>query len=252
MREDFGSDPGYTQLESWLSTIGARHRDSVKAILAISAHWEEKQPTVHFGTRPGMLYDYYGFPPHTYHLKWPAPGAPDVAARLEELLQNAGFQTQRERERGYDHGTFVPLMLAFPEAWIPVAQVSLVSSLDPVLHVNLGRALEPLRDEGVLILASGMSYHNLRGLMSGGPTVASDSERFDAWLATTLAIADPAERRAALADWKRAPGALGSHPRSEHLVPVFVAAGAAGSDTGHRDFSEMLMGARVSGHVFGA
>jgi aromatic ring-opening dioxygenase catalytic subunit (LigB family) len=251
MKEDFGADPGYRRLEAWLAELGSRYKDSITSILVVSAHWEEDRPTVHFGAKPGMLYDYYGFPDHTYHLSWPAPGDPELAARIEGLLKTAGFEVGRETERGYDHGTFVPMMIAFPEAKLPVAQLSLVAGLDPATHLAVGRALESLRSEGVLIIASGMSYHNMRGFMSGNPAVAEASKRFDDWLAQAVAIADPEKRNETLAAWEKAPSARDCHPRSEHLLPLFVAAGAAGSDVGRREYSESLMGVRISSHVFG-
>jgi len=221
------------------------------ALLVVSAHWEEPKPAVHFGAAPGMLYDYSGFPPETYRLSWPAPGSPELAARVEELLRGAGFDTVRETERGYDHGTFVPLMVAFPEAEIPVAQLSLSERLDPAFHVELGRALEPLRDEGVLILTNGMSYHNMGGFFTGDPRARKASEDFDAWLTEAVALGDIEERKTRLAQWTEAPGGLASHPRSEHLVPLFVAAGAGGADPGRRDFSDIMMGVRVSAYAFG-
>jgi aromatic ring-opening dioxygenase catalytic subunit (LigB family) len=198
-----------------------------------------------------MLYDYGGFPPHTYQLKWPAPGAPDVAARVEELLESAGFTPGRELERGYDHGTFVPLMVAFPKADLPVAQLSLLRSLDPADHIKLGAALEPLRDEGVLIIASGMSYHNMRGFMSGDPRVGQSAKAFDDWLNQTVTLEDAADRNRRLIAWESAPSAREAHPRSEHLIPLFVAAGAAGTDLGRTDHHQQLMGVPISGHIFG-
>ncbi|MEI8094265.1 MAG: class III extradiol ring-cleavage dioxygenase [Spirochaetales bacterium] len=251
MKDAFGDPAPYNELEAWLVGVGQRFRKDVKALLVISAHWEERQPTVHFGKAPGMLYDYGGFPPHTYQLKWPAPGAPAVAARVEELLKAAGFSPGRETERGYDHGTFVPMMVAFPQADLPVAQLSLLRSLDPADHVKLGAALEPLRDEGVLIIASGMSYHNMRGFMSGDPRVAQTAKAFDDWLNATVALTDTAERNKRLIAWESAPGARDCHPRSEHLIPLFVAAGAAGTDLGRTDHNQDLMGVPISGHVFG-
>ncbi len=198
-----------------------------------------------------MLYDYGGFPDYTYKISWPAPGAPGVAKRVDELLLSAGFKTGREEKRGYDHGTFVPMMVAYPGAELPVAQLSLVRGLDPATHFSIGRALEPLRDEGVLIVGSGMSYHNMRGFMSGDPRVAETSRRFDDWLAETVAITDAEARREKLVDWQKAPGGLDSHPRSEHLVPLFVVAGAGGKDRGRVDYHDELLGVRVSSHVFG-
>jgi len=251
MKDAFGDPEHYDRLAAWLTQLGQRFHDRIRAILVISAHWEENQPTINFATAPGMLYDYGGFPDFTYQLKWPAPGAPDVAARVETLLKQAGFSPSREAERGYDHGTFVPLMVAFPKADIPVAQLSLVHGLDPVTHLKLGQALEPLRDEGVLILASGMSYHNMRGFMSRDPSVATTARKFNDWLNAAVSDSDPQVRNRKLAAWKEAPGALECHPRSEHLVPLFVAAGAAGNDLGRVDYTQDLMGVPVSGHIFG-
>lgn len=251
MKDSFGNDSGYDDLEAYLVKMGACYHGRIKSILMVSAHWEEARPTVHHGSNPGMLYDYGGFPEFTYNLKWPAPGDPALATRVDMLLRNAGFETRAELERGYDHGTFVPMMVAFPNADMPVAQLSLVTGLDPATHFAMGRALEPLRDEGVLIIGSGMSYHNMRGFMSGDGHAQASSKRFDDWLADTVAIADPELRRQALVHWKQAPDALACHPRSEHLVPLFIAAGAAGSDAGRRDYSGMLMGVHVASHVFG-
>ena len=246
-----GAAEEYGRLAAWLKDFGAGFKGRIRGILVISAHWEEARPTLHFGAKPGMLYDYGGFPPHTYQISWPAPGDPALAARAEELLLGSGITSGRETERGYDHGTFVPLMVAFPEATIPVAQLSLIRGLDPGAHFSLGRALAPLRDEGILIVGSGMSYHNMRGFMTGDPSVAAASKRFDDWLGETVAIADPEKRREALVGWTRAPSGLECHPRSEHLVPLFVVAGAAGADPGRRSFTGPLLGVTVSGHVFG-
>ncbi len=249
---DTGDEAGYKALASWLSRFGTvAEATGATSLLVVSAHWEEPRPTVHFGERPGMLYDYGGFPEHTYHIKWPAPGDPRLAARVEELLTAAGIKSSRELERGYDHGTFVPLMVAFPEPRLPVAQLSLIRGLDPVAHYELGQALETLRDEGVLIIGSGMSYHNLRAFFSGDESVAPISAAFDDWLERSVALADPRARRAALVNWMTAPYALECHPRSEHLLPLHVIAGAAGKDPGQVAYRGMLMGARISAIEFG-
>ena len=248
-----GDSEGYAALSAWLKGFGEELLASgARAILAISAHWEEGRPTLHFGERPGMLYDYGGFPGNTYHLKWNAPGDPALAARAETLLDAAGLRTAKEFQRGYDHGIFVPLMVAFPEPRLPVAQLSLVRGLDPVLHFEIGRALEPLREEGVAIVGSGMSYHNLRSFLSGDSSVGPASESFDAWLETSVGLADPEARREALVNWMTAPHALECHPRSEHLLPLHVAAGAGGKDPGRVAFRGSLMGAAISAVAFGA
>ena len=125
-------------------------------------------PTVQSAANPGMLFDYTGFPPHTYELSWPAPGNPALATRVQQLLGAAGIPSAADPKRNFDHGTFVPMLLVDPDATLPTLQLSLDRSLDPVRHIAIGRALAPLRDEGVLILGSGMSYHNMRGF--GRPT----------------------------------------------------------------------------------
>jgi aromatic ring-opening dioxygenase catalytic subunit (LigB family) len=251
MKESFVEGTGYAGLKVYLEELGAEFKGRIKSMLVISAHWEEPKPTLHFGAKPGMLYDYSGFPDYTYKITWPAPGDPALAGRAAALLSEAGIATSREDERGYDHGTFVPMMISFPEAKIPVAQLSLVSGLDPELHFRIGAALEALRDEGVLIIGSGFSYHNMRGFMSGDPRILAISKGFDDWLAEAVALADPGERRKRLVGWKKAPGALDCHPRSEHLVPLFIVAGAAGADRGRAEYRAELMGVRASSHRFG-
>lgn len=220
-----------------------------KALLVISAHWETPRPTLNVMARPGMLYDYYGFPEHTYRLTYPAPGAPELAPRVQALLKAAGFDSDLDDDRGYDHGVFVPLMLAFPEADIPILQLSLQQDLDPAQHLAIGKALEPLRDEGVLIIGSGMSFHNLRTLFGGRDDEAS--EAFDAWLTLAATASDPQVRDAQLSRWAEAPGARAAHPREEHLLPLMVAAGAAGADAGRRTYADHLMGKALSAFQFG-
>ncbi len=251
MKDAFGDPAAYNSLEAWLVALGTQYQNRVKAVLVISAHWEETVATVHVGAQPGMLYDYSGFPPESYHLQWPAPGNPALAEEVATLLAAAGFKTGREANRGYDHGTFIPLMLAWPKPTLPVAQLSLLRSLDPAEHFRLGQALEGLRDQGVLIIGSGMSYHNMRGFFGGGPSAKLASEQFDGWLRAAVECPDPAERQRRLVAWESAPSARDCHPRSEHLVPLFVVAGAAGNDPGRVDWSEILMGVAVSGVVFG-
>ena len=247
LEDAFGDGAGHERLRSWLVSMGETYKREIKAMLVVSAHWEEPVPTLHFGAKPGMLYDYGGFPDFTYRLSWPAPGSPELAARAEALLKAAGFETARETERGYDHGTFVPMMVAFPEASIPVAQLSLLEGLDPERHFEMGRALEPLREEGVLILGSGMSYHNLRAF---GPPGHSASRAFDAWLCETVTQGSE-QRTKRLSAWTQAPAARQAHPREEHLLPLMVAAGAAGADAGTVTYRGTLVGLQLSGHQFG-
>ncbi|RLD79700.1 MAG: dioxygenase [Bacteroidetes bacterium] len=251
MENAFGDTAGYARLKDYLSNFGNQFEKKIKAILVISAHWEEDLPTVHFGLNPPLLYDYYGFPESTYHLDWQAPGNPELAERIENLLNADGFTTKREYKRGFDHGTFVPLMIAFPAPQIPIIQLSLIKTLDPQVHINLGKAIEPLRNEGVLIVGSGMSYHNMRGFMSGDTSTIENSEKFDTWLTETVISPRVDKRNTALINWQKAPSALESHPRSEHLIPLFAIAGAAGNDTGIADYTGTLMGVKISGYKFG-
>lgn len=223
--------------------IGVRPR----AVLVISGHWEAQQPTVNIAERPKLLFDYYGFPEHTYRLKYPVPGAPELESRVRSLLEQAGFELGVETKRGLDHGVFVPFMLIYPGADVPIMQLSLQQSLDPAMHLALGRALAPLRDRGILIVGSGMSYHNLAAMFSGRGGDAALA--FDAWLAE--AVQDPAARDEKLIGWRNAPGGRESHPREEHLIPLMVAAGAADGDAGVRTFHESIAGKPISGFQFG-
>lgn len=157
-----------------------------KAVLVASAHWETRNgPTVTTSAAPPLLFDYYGFPPETYELTWPAPGYPALASRVKTLLDDDGFRTSQDGARGFDHGVFCPLKLTFPDADVPVVQLSLVEGLDPETHLAMGRALAPLRREGVLIVGSGMSFHNMGGFMSEDEAPKEASKEFDAWLAET-------------------------------------------------------------------
>ena len=198
-----------------------------KAVLVISGHWEESAFTVMASARPPMVYDYSGFPAHTYEVVYPAPGAPALAARVQALIASAGLPARLDPERGFDHGTFAPLVVMYPQADVPVIQVSMKTGLDPAEHLALGRALAPLRDEGILIVGSGLSYHNLRMF---GPQAKAPSQAFDTWLQDTLVTSTPAEREARLLQWASAPSARAAHPREDHLIPLMVTVGAAEFD----------------------
>lgn len=232
---------------AWLRGISASLPAEPSGLLVVSAHWEQPVPTVLASTAPPLLFDYSGFPPHTYELTWPAPGAPELAHRVRGLLEGAGFASAEDGRRGFDHGTFVPLKVAWPQPTIPTTQLSLVRGLDPAAHLRIGEALAPLRDEGVLIIGSGMSYHAMRGFMTARGN--ADARVFDAWL--TDACADPAQRDEALINWSAAPSGRASHPREEHLLPLHVCAGAARGETGRRVFTDEVMGVQVSAIQFG-
>jgi len=222
-----------------------------QAVLIISAHWESPSFTLMSHPRPPMLYDYYGFPPHTYDVVYPAPGSPQLADKVRAMIAAAGLPAELDAERGFDHGTFVPMAVLWPDASMPTVQLSLRTGLDPATHLALGHALAPLRDEGVLIIGSGLSFHNLRRF---GPPARVPSKLFDDWLQQTLVNSTPAEREARLLRWGAAPAARDAHPREEHLLPLMVAVGAAHADAGDCPYREegVFGGVVVSSFRFGA
>ena len=227
--------PGLEQLEASLQDIPKQIGVTPKAILVVSGHWEERDFTVMSSAAPPMLYDYYGFPAHTYQIQYAAPGAPLVASRVQELLARAGIQIKSDPLRGFDHGVFAPLYAAYPDANIPILELSMRSDYDPATHLTVGRALAPLRDEGVLIIGSGLSYHNLRQM---GKQARMPSHQFDEWLTNVVCRSTAEVRNQSLMHWSQAPSARLAHPVEDHLVPLFVAAGAAQDEVGERIYHE--------------
>ncbi len=196
------------------------------AILVVSAHWEEAPLTLGATETVPLLYDFWGFPQRYYDVTYPAPGAPELAASVRGLLSTSGRPTYDDPARGLDHGAYVPLVEMYPEADVPTLQISM-PTLDPMTLFEVGRKLAPLRDEGVLILGSGFTTHNLRLIdMSAASTVPAQgwSAEFDAWADEVIATGDVD----ALVDFRRqAPAAEVAHPRTEHFAPLFVSLGAA-------------------------
>lgn len=244
----FMDDPKgvWTGMEEFLRSLPHRLPEIPTAILVVSGHWETDGFAFTGAEKPGLIYDYRGFPPHTYEIRYDAPGAPEIARDAASLLGEAGLKASIDAERGLDHGVFVPLKVAFPDATIPVVEMSVDRDLDPELHLAAGRALAPLRDEGVLIVGSGMSFHNMRGY--GDPSFTVPSEAFDRWLSETVSSDDDA-RAAGLKGWAQAPAGRLSHPVEEHLLPLMVAAGAA-TGPGKRVYSEKVLETAISGFQF--
>lgn len=248
MKDQTGSI--YDELERSLRAIPGRLPLRPRAVLMISAHWEESEFTVQSSPKPPMLYDYHGFPEHTYQIQYPAPGSPELAAKVKSMIETAGFDARLDPSRGFDHGMFVPMAVIFPAADMPTVQLSLRHDLDPQAHFDLGRALAPLRDQGVLIVGSGLSYHNLRRF---GPAGKKASAEFDQWLGSTLAERDARLRREVLLGWRSAPSALLAHPREEHLIPLMAALGAAEGELAESIYhqEDFFGGIVVSGFAFG-
>jgi len=222
--------------------------EDIRSVLVISAHWEEAVIKVTGKQSPALIFDYHGFPAHTYQLEWPAPGNPELAEEVVSLLKAGGVECALDPERGFDHGVFVPFLLAFPDANIPTIQLSLSSSLSPELHFQIGELIAPLRDQGVLIVGSGMSYHDVGALM--GRTGISGAKAFDEWLGQTV-TSHPEERKMRLIEWQDAPSARLSHPREEHLLPLHVVAGSAKGDRARIEYQEKVLGAEISAYRFG-
>lgn len=226
----------YRVLDASLKAMARELGDAPKAILIVTAHWEEPLFTFSTASRPGMIYDYYGFPPETYQITYPAPGLPALGERAAAMLAAGGMASATDPDRGFDHGTFSVLQALYPEAALPVVQMSIRQDYDPAAHIEAGRLLAPLRDEGVLIIGSGLSYHNLR--MMGSPAAHAPSHAFDQWLQDSLLAHKGDERAARLLDWAQAPAARLAQPREDHLMPLHVAAGSAENEAGYMTYHE--------------
>jgi aromatic ring-opening dioxygenase catalytic subunit (LigB family) len=247
---DWDPPDAWTRMAAFLKSIASTLPAVPKAIVVVSAHWQEAGFEVTNHPQPSLIYDYFGFPEHTYHLDYSAPGEPALAQRVKSLLQAADLPSQAQAERGWDHGVFIPLRLMFPQANVPVVQLSLQQGLNPQAHLAAGRALQALRTEEVLLVGSGMSFHHMRGY--GDPRFGPISDEFDAWLTQAVALPEP-QRNEALRNWAQAPMARLCHPprAEEHFLPLMVMAGAAGPDAGQRVFSDRVMETTLSAFRFG-
>jgi aromatic ring-opening dioxygenase catalytic subunit (LigB family) len=241
-------DPGHAQLTAFLRRIPER-LGRPDAILVISAHWETDVPTVTAGAHPALIYDYYGFPEETYRIQYPAPGNPALAGRVCTLLSEHSTACRQDDDRGFDHGLFIPLKLMYPVADIPCIQLSLRKGLDPATHISMGKALSSLLDEDLLVLGSGLSFHNMRALMDPTHGDKQDEHAFHNWLVETCTARELAaeERLQRLVNWEEAPGARFCHPREGHLLPLHVCHGMAPDTPAEVVFDGEVMGRRAVG-----
>lgn len=224
-------DAGHLEMVLCLQKIATRIAKP-SAILVVSAHWEEKIPTITSATLPALVYDYYGFPEESYSIKYPCPGEPVLAKTLHKVLTQRGLNTSLDEKRGFDHGLFVPLKIMYPEANIPCLQLSLVQGLDPEEHINIGRALQNLNYNNLLVIGSGFSFHNMQAFFAPDtPELKAQNESFENWLLDTCTNQDISEeeRTKRLVQWEKAPCARYCHPREEHLLPLHVCYGLAGT-----------------------
>jgi len=240
----------FAKLETSLVDMVRDLGEKPRAIMMISGHWESDCVRIMSSPNPRMEYDYYNFPPHTYEVVYGAPGAPELAQKTLELLEAAGIAAKLDPEYGFDHGAFTPMEIMYPDADVPMFQVSLLNSYDPEKHIAIGEALVSLRDEGVLIVGSGLSFHNLRLFRS--PQAHAPSKVFDEWLWEAMAQS-PDARRERIVNWEQAPAARICHPREDHLAPLFVSIGAAGSDEAKRIYhdTDLFGGLHASSYQFG-
>ncbi len=246
-------DPRHEKLAIFLEEIHGRLGEP-SAILVISAHWEEAQPTITSGASPSLIYDYYGFPAEAYRVKYPAPGEPRLANHARELMKIAGIRARLDESRGFDHGLFVPLKIMYPSANIPCIQLSLLKNLSPGEHIALGKSLAALRQENVLVVGSGMSFHNMKGFLAPGNGGDAEDVEFDRWLVETCTSENlgPEIREGRLAEWASAPWARFCHPREEHLLPLHVCYGVACKETPSAEmvFNDEVLGRRVSAFLW--
>ncbi len=244
-------DPGHQEMISFLKEITSTLAEP-SAILVVSAHWEEAEVTITSSDTPALIYDYYGFPDEAYKIDYPAPGNPALAHRIKDLLQRSGINAHLDSQRGFDHGVFIPLKIMYPEAHIPCVQMSLVNSLDPETHIQIGHALSALRKENVLILGSGFSFHNLKAFASQHTgTPDSGNEAFERWLIDTCTNTSLSsdERTKRLIHWGDAPSARYCHPREEHLLPLHVCYGVT-SALATLVFEGAIIGKKASGFLW--
>lgn len=224
-------DEGHNEMVQCLKNIATQIKKP-SAILVVSAHWEESIPTITLGGSPSLIYDYYGFPEEAYAVQYPCLGEPELAGQVYKALEHAGIKANLDASRGYDHGVFVPLKIMYPDGDIPCVQLSLVNSLDPRLHIDIGQTLQQVDYENLLIIGSGFSFHNMRAFFAPETDESKTmNESFDDWLLSTCSDMDISEkeRAAKLIDWEQAPGSRYCHPREEHLLPLHVCYGASSS-----------------------
>jgi 4,5-DOPA dioxygenase extradiol len=217
--------PARTFLEGLAGELPARP----DAIVLFSAHHDERMASITAAAMPETIYDFGGFPAELYAMRYPAPGQPELAGRIAAMLGPAGIENRLDETRGFDHGAWTPMMLAWPSADIPIVQVSIDTRQSPEYHYRLGQALAPLRDENILLVGSGSMTHNLRAFFRGGFPVTAPVE---AWVADFLGWLDDrleaGETDAALQVLDKAPHGRDNHPTPEHILPLFVALGAGG------------------------
>lgn len=238
-------DKSHSQMVLFMKRI-AQTIKKPEAIVVVSAHWEESVPTIIGSPEPPLLYDYYGFPEEAYSIHYDLPGNPNLAQQVQELLSDSRIDAKIELTRGFDHGVFIPLMLMYPEGSIPTIQISLIKGLNPQKHMEIGKALRKLRNENMLIVGSGFSFHNMNAFTWANDNVRDQkNDLFQDHLIKTCTNADSIEANlVSLIEWENYPNARYCHPREEHMLPLHVCMGVAES-TGRIVFDDYILGKRA-------
>jgi 4,5-DOPA dioxygenase extradiol len=238
-------DVGHKAMVDFMRELPSQLRKP-DAILVVSAHWEESTVTVMDGETPPMFYDYYGFPEEAYEITYPAPGNVELANKIVEILKEKEIPVRRDSQRGFDHGLFIPLKLMYPQADIPSLQISLISGLEPVAHIALGKALRELMKENILVIGSGFSFHNLQAFSwRGSPESDPANDAFQDWLIEVVTRSpSQKERERQMMAWDKAPSARYCHPREEHLLPLHVCLGMA-NKSAKLIFDDRILGKRA-------
>lgn len=248
-------DPAHKKLTAFMKNIPGKLRKP-DAIVVISAHWEERIPTVTGAEYPEMIYDYSGFPEETYKIKYPSPGNPKLADKIMDIFSKNGISAKKDNTRGYDHGLFVPLMLMYPDADIPSIQISQKRDLDPQDHINIGKALAELMNENILVVGSGLSFHNMREFFYHSDESNQKAVEFNNWLIDTITNEkfSDTEREKKLVNWANAPYARFAHPREDHLLPLHVCFGIASAANFSAElvFNDVAVGKQVSAFLWRA
>ena len=243
-------DEAHNGMIEFLETIALVLKPT--AVLLISAHWEETNATITSSLNQSLIYDYYGFPEEAYEIQYPVHGSPALAHRVHELLKMKGIESTLDSQRGFDHGVFVPLKIMFPDASVPCVQLSLINSLSPQEHINIGKALSELKKDKILIIGSGFTFHNLKAIFSSSTeSIDIKNEAFEKWLVDTCTNENIFEqdREIRLNNWESAPYARYCHPREEHLMPLHVCYGIAGS-AAKLVFNEKIFGKKTSAFLW--
>jgi 4,5-DOPA dioxygenase extradiol len=238
-------DPSHDAMVSFMKNLSSKI-EKPEAVIVISAHWEEEVPSIIGGKNTSLFYDYYGFPKDAYDLNYPVSGDPELVKKIGKLFTKRDMKVKVDFERGFDHGCFIPMMLMYPKADIPIIQISLVKGLDPKVNIELGKVLAPLKEENILIIGSGFSFHNMTAFnMNGMNNKDEKNDKFQDWIIDTC-ISDYSEekREKKLLEWEAAPNARYCHPREEHLLPLHVCYGVA-EDKGTKIFDDNILGKRA-------